>query len=118
MTGPLTTLTTWDEHIVGRRLPARTRLPAARASRIDPAAFPSFRAVFGDDLPADGRFAAAFTAALKSLRGSGVRSTLQTWQARKVGAGDGCGRPRRCSRCARRTSSWRYDIGTICVIIR
>jgi hypothetical protein len=32
MTGHLTTLTTWDEHIVGRRLPARTRLPAARAS--------------------------------------------------------------------------------------
>jgi hypothetical protein len=35
-------------------------------------------------------------------------------RARKVRAGDGCGRSRRCSRCARRTSSWllrhRHDL--------
>lgn len=53
----------------------------AQASLEDPAAFLSFRAVFGDDLPADPRFAAAFTDALRSLRGDGVRATIDAWLA-------------------------------------
>lgn len=51
----------------------------ARAALDDPAAFLSFRAVFGDDLGEDDRFVAAFTAALTSLRREGVRSTLDRW---------------------------------------
>lgn len=51
----------------------------ARASREDPAAFLDYRAVFGDDLPADARFVGEFTDALRSLRADGVRATMDRY---------------------------------------
>lgn len=55
-------------------------LPAAiehaDRSRTDPRAFLQFAEVFGVDLPADERFADAFSAALIALRTQGVRSAI------------------------------------------
>lgn len=48
----------------------------AALSQEDPAAFLGFRAVFGDDLPADRRFAAAFVDALLAIRSVGVHAAL------------------------------------------
>lgn len=48
----------------------------AAASEDDPTAFLAFRAVFGDDLPRNERFVAAFTDALTALRTGGVHSAI------------------------------------------
>ncbi len=49
----------------------------AAASTDNPAAFLQFAQVFGDDLPANDRFATAFASALESLRILGVRSAIR-----------------------------------------
>ncbi len=51
----------------------------ARASLSDPAAFLQLPDTFGQRLPADPRFVAAFTEALASLRESGTYRTLERW---------------------------------------
>jgi mannitol 2-dehydrogenase len=45
-------------------------------SRRDPASFLRFRAVFGDELPADERFGTAFADALRRVRSVGVRAAI------------------------------------------
>jgi mannitol 2-dehydrogenase len=56
------------------------RLEEARRYALDarrePAGFLRFRAVFGDDLPADERFTAAFTDAVGRVRSVGVRAAI------------------------------------------
>lgn len=90
----------WCQYLTGRSERGRPFEPApdplldhaqrfARASREESTAFLGFRAVFGDDLAVDARFAAAFGKALDSLRIDGVRSTLETWVARAAGPSHG-----------------------------
>lgn len=50
----------------------------ADRSRTDPPAFLGFTEVFGDDIPADERFVAAFVGALNLLRTRGVRSAIDS----------------------------------------
>ena len=82
----------WCAYLMGRAESGKPIEPAsdprlyeaqghARASVDDPAAFLSFRAVFGDDLPQSARFVAAFSDALQSLRDQGVRPTVDIWLA-------------------------------------
>lgn len=51
----------------------------AAASAMEPANFLAYRPVFGDDLALEPRFVEAFGNALRSLRSTGVRSTLDTF---------------------------------------
>lgn len=61
----------------------------AAASQEDPAAFLAFRAVFGDDLPANKRFVDAFVDALNRIRRHGVHAALDAATASHPGAIDG-----------------------------
>lgn len=90
----------WCQYLTGRSERGNSIDPApdpllaeaqrhARASLDDPVAFLAFRPVFGDDVPADPRFAAAFGKALESLRIDGVRFALETGVARAMGSAHG-----------------------------
>jgi mannitol 2-dehydrogenase len=80
----------WCQYLLGRDeqgrdivLSADPRLEQARAlaeaSRRDPAAFLGFSEVFGQRLPADPIFRAAFVEALDAIREAGVHATLDRW---------------------------------------
>jgi len=80
----------WCQYLLGKDERGRDIEPAgdpalpsaqkyAAASMADPRAFLGFRAVFGERLPSDPVFAAAFIAALTSIRESGVYATLERW---------------------------------------
>lgn len=88
-------LASWCQYLLGRddqgrpmTLSADPRMEQAqrhaRASVAEPAAFLGFVEVFGERLPRDQVFVAAFTRALASLREVGTHRTLERWLTREA----------------------------------